>query len=376
MMSPLFEPITIRRTTLANRFVMPAMQRGHCIDGAPTEALADYYRRRVEGGIALVIGESCAVDHVSATIQPTSGRMNAATKSAWGDCVDAVRGAGGHMLIQLWHEGALRVAPDDWTLSPSGRAHAARANGRAATTAELGEIRDAFVAAARDAADIGAAGIEIHACHGYMLDQFLWRETNDRGDGYGGDDIRQRARLPAEIAAGVRSECGEDFLISFRFSQWKEVNYGARIAADPVELEALVTMMRDAGADMIHASARRFWEAEWPGDPRGIAGWTRALSGLPTIAVGSVGLDIDVMSQLIDGGEGNVRAEESIAALEERMRAGEFDLVAVGRAVIGDPDWVNKVRERRFGEIRGFERADLGALSWNLDIVHEAHGVQ
>jgi 2,4-dienoyl-CoA reductase-like NADH-dependent reductase (Old Yellow Enzyme family) len=375
MTSPLFEPITIRGVTLRNRFVMPAMQRGHCIEGAPTDALVDYYRRRVEGGIALVIGESCAVDHVSATIQPTSGRMNGSTKAAWGKCVDAVRGAGGQMLIQLWHEGALRVAPDDWTLSPSGRAHAARANGRAATTEELHEICDAFVAAACDAQAIGAAGIEIHACHGYMLDQFLWRETNDRGDGYGGDDIRHRARLPAEIARGVRAACGEDFLISFRFSQWKEVNYAARIAADPPELEALVTLMRDAGVDMIHASTRRFWEPEWPGDPRGLAGWVRALSGLPTIAVGSVGIDIDVMSQLIDGGEGQSQAEESTAALEQRMRAGEFDLVAVGRAVIGDPDWVNKVRDRRFGEIRGFQRSDLGALSWNLDIVHEAHGV-
>lgn len=375
MTSPLFTPLTIRGVTLANRFVMPAMQRGHCVDGAPTEALADYYRRRAEGGVALVIGESCAVDHVSATNQPTSARMNAATKAGWARCVDAVRGAGGQMLIQLWHEGALRVGADDVTISPSGRAHAARANGRAASTAEIHELRDAFVAAARDAADIGAAGIEIHACHGYMLDQFLWRETNDRGDGYGGDDIRDRARLPAEIAAGVRAECGEDFLISFRFSQWKEVDYAARIAADPAELEALVTLMRDAGADMIHASARRFWEPEWPGDPRGIAGWTRALSGLPTIAVGSVGLDIDVMTQFIEGGEGASRPLESIEALEQRMAAGEFDLVAVGRAVIGDPDWVNKVRDRRYGDIRPFERADLGALSWNLDIVHEAHGV-
>jgi 2,4-dienoyl-CoA reductase-like NADH-dependent reductase (Old Yellow Enzyme family) len=375
MASPLFTPLTIRGVTLANRFVMPAMQRGHCVDGAPTPDLAEYYRRRVEGGVALVIGESCAVDHVSATNQPTSARMNASTRAGWKSCVDAVRDAGGHMLIQLWHEGALRVAPDDSTLSPSGRAHAAKANGRAATTTEIHELRDAFIAAARDAAEIGAAGIEIHACHGYMLDQFLWRETNDRGDGYGGDDIRDRARLPAEIAAGVRAACGEDFLISFRFSQWKEVNYDARIAADPAELEALVTLMRDSGVDMIHASARRFWEPEWPGDPRGLAGWVRALSGLPTIAVGSVGLDIDVMSQLIGGGEGNSRAIESIEALEQRMAAGEFDMVAVGRAVIGDPDWVKKVHDRRFGDIRAFQRADLGALSWNLDIVHEAHGV-
>jgi 2,4-dienoyl-CoA reductase-like NADH-dependent reductase (Old Yellow Enzyme family) len=280
------------------------------------------------------------------------------------------------MFIQLWHEGAMRVAPDDQTLSPSGRAHAGRVNGRSATRSELDAIRDGFVASARMAASIGACGVEVHACHGYMLDQFLWRATNDRDDGYGGDDICERARLPAEIVAGIRAECGENFLISFRFSQWKEVDYTARIAADPAELTALVGLLKSAGADMIHASTRRFWEPEWPGDPRGLAGWVRALSGLPVIAVGSVGINTDIMSLLIDGTEGEVRASQSLAELERRMAAGEFDLVAVGRSLIGDPDWVNKVRDGRFAEIRPFRRADLGALSWNLDIVHEAHGVQ
>ena len=376
MDSPLFTPLQLKGVTLRNRFVMPAMQRGQCVDGSPTAELAAYYRRRVEGGTALIIGESCAIDHPSATAQPTSAWMNRATLSGWARCVDAVREAGGEMLVQLWHEGAMRVAPDDQTLSPSGRAHAGRVNGRAATRSELDAIRDGFVASARMAASIGACGVEVHACHGYMLDQFLWRATNDRDDGYGGDDICERARLPAEIVAGIRAACGENFLISFRFSQWKEVDYTARIAADPAELAALVGLLKSAGADMIHASTRRFWEPEWPGDPRGLAGWVRALSGLPVIAVGSVGINTDIMSLLIDGTEGEVRASQSLAELERRMAAGEFDLVAVGRSLIGDPDWVYKVRDGRFDEIRPFRRADLGSLSWNLDIVNEAHGVR
>lgn len=375
MISHLFSPLSLKPgVTLANRFVMPAMQRGYCVNGAPTAELAEYYRRRVEGGVAMVIGESCAIDHRSATAQPMAARINRHTLPAWRACVEAVREAGGHMLIQLWHEGALRIADDDWTLSPSGLAHANRRNGRAATLDELRSIRDAYVAAARDAADIGATGVEVHAAHGYFLDQCLWADTNLRADGYGGQDIRARGRLPAEIIAGIREACGADFLIALRLSQWKEVDYEAKIAADPEALAALLDLLRSAGVDLIHASTRRFWLPEWPNDPRGLAGWVRALSGIPVIAVGSVGLDTDVMTSLRDGAESRLRVAESLAVLETKMAAGELDLVAVGRSLIADPDWVNKVREGRLQDIRPFRKTDLGQLSWNSDIVDEALG--
>lgn len=375
MTSQLFSPLALKPgVTLANRFVMPAMQRGYCIDGAPTSELSAYYRRRVEGGVAMVIGESCAIDHPSATAQPTAARLDRGTLPAWRACVDAVRGAGGHMLIQLWHEGALRIADDDWTLSPSGLAHATRRNGRAATLDELRSIRDAYVAAARDAADIGATGVEVHAAHGYFLDQCLWAETNLRSDGYGGEDIRARGRLAAEIIAGIRATCGADFLISLRLSQWKEVDFAAKIAPDPASLAALLDLLKSAGVDLIHASTRRFWLPEWPDDPRGLAGWVRTLSGLRVITVGSVGLDTDVMTSLRDGAESRLRVAESIAALDSRLAAGEIDLVAVGRSLIADPDWVNKVREDRFQDIRPFRKTDLGQLSWNSDIVDDALG--
>jgi 2,4-dienoyl-CoA reductase-like NADH-dependent reductase (Old Yellow Enzyme family) len=68
------------------------------------------------------------------------------------------------------------------------------------------------------AQQIGADGVEIHACHGYLLDLFLWAGSNRRTDGYGGDDIRERVRFAAEIVAAVRRAVGPDFVISFRFS--------------------------------------------------------------------------------------------------------------------------------------------------------------
>jgi 2,4-dienoyl-CoA reductase-like NADH-dependent reductase (Old Yellow Enzyme family) len=369
--SPLFTPFRLGELELANRFVMPAMQRGMCEHGRPKPELAAYYARRAEGGVPLIIGESSAVDHPSATAQPNSSWLTPATADAWARCVGAVRNAGGQMLLQLWHEGAVRN--DGEALSPSGRVHPGKENGRAMTLEEMKAIGEGFVRSACIARDIGAAGVEVHCAHGYLLDQFLWHGSNVREDGYGGPDIADRVRFPAEIVSAIRHECGQDFLISLRFSQWKEVDYGARVAADPGELERMVTILREAGVDVLHCSTRRFWEAEWAGDGKNLAGWVKALSGLPTITVGSVGLDTDVMTTFIEGADPGSRIPEAVADLEARLVAGEFDLVAAGRALIGDPDFVKKLAQGDFAAIKTFARADLGTLEWDTSIVEEAH---
>lgn len=377
-LAPMFEPLTIRHMTLANRFVMPGMQRSWCRDGRPTLQLAEYYRRRVEGGAALVITEACAVDHPTATQVPHYGWISERTKDAWKLCADAVAGAGGHFFLQLWHEGAIRSEGGDGplaahpTLSPSGLAYAGKPAGRPATIDELAEIRDAFVRGAVLAGEIGASGVEVHACHGYLLDQFLWKATNRRGDGYGGDVIDDRVRFPAEIVAGIRAAVGDDLVISLRFSQWKEVDYGARVAETPSELGTMLRVLRAAGVDLFHASARRFWTPEWPGSDLGLAGWTKRLTDAPVAAVGSVGLDIDVMDNLL-GAEAHATGEGSFREMARRFRRGEFDLMSVGRGMIGDPDWVNKVRAGAIDEIRPFSRRDVvGELGSVPDVVAEA----
>ncbi|HWW63381.1 MAG TPA: 12-oxophytodienoate reductase [Sphingomonadaceae bacterium] len=376
---PLFAPLTLGGITLPNRFVLPGMQRGWCVDGAPSARLVAYYRRRVEGGVGLVISESVAVDHPSATQTEMFARLIPDTLAAWRSCVSAVKEAGGHMLLQLWHEGAIRKEGGDgpWarypTLSPSGLAHGARANGRAATIEELGAIRDAFVRSARLAQEAGADGVEVHGAHGYLLDQFLWAVTNRRDDGYGGDEMRDRVRLPAEIVAGIRAACGPDFVISFRFSQWKEADFGARIAQDTAELGIMLAALRAAGATVLHASTRRFWEAEWPGSDLNLAGWARKLSGLPAITVGSVGLSADVMESLF-GEEVSGQVEAGVRELTRRFAGQEFDLVSIGRSLIADPDWVKKIRAGDFDAVRIFARSDLALPDADMGIVAEAHG--
>ena len=107
-LSPLYTPFQLGRLTLPNRFVLPGMQRQWCEDGVPLPKLGEYYRRCVEGGVGLVITESCAVDHTSSTQVPFFTRIIPATQDAWAGIVGEVKSAGGLMLMQLWHEGAIR----------------------------------------------------------------------------------------------------------------------------------------------------------------------------------------------------------------------------------------------------------------------------
>jgi 2,4-dienoyl-CoA reductase-like NADH-dependent reductase (Old Yellow Enzyme family) len=362
-LAPLLQPLDIRRMHLKSRFVMPGMQRMWCVEGAPDHRLREYYRRRIIGGAALVISESCAINHPSATKDPTFAQISPVTKKAWRAVIDTVHEAGGCIFLQLWHQGAVNYGgdaernPDFVALSPSGFSHPGEVFGRAATVAELHSIRDAFVQGAIDAQEIGADGIELHSCHGFLLDQFLWPRTNVRTDQYGGPAIADRAAFPAEVAAAVRQAVGPDLVISMRISQWKESDYDAKIVETPGELGQLIPLLRSAGVDIFHVSTRRFWSPEWDGSDLGLAGWVKSCTDAAVIAVGSIGLDIDVMATLT-GEEAQPTGASRIDELVRRFRRGDFDLVSVGRSQIGDPDWVAKMRDGRIPDIRAFRRDD------------------
>ncbi|MGH3253635.1 MAG: 12-oxophytodienoate reductase [Trebonia sp.] len=368
--TPLLQPLRIRGLQLRNRFVMPGMQRYWCVDGAPDHRLREYYRRRVLGGASLVVSESCAIDHPSATRNPTFARISPDTREAWRACVAGVHEAGGAMFLQLWHQGAVNYGGDAESnpafvaVSPSGLSHPGESFGRAATEADLNGLKRAFVQGALDAAEIGADGVELHCAHGFLLDQFLWPGTNQRTDRYGGPAITDRATFVAEVAEAVREATGPDFVISVRISQWKESDYDAKIVEEPDQLGQLVAMLRSAGADIFHVSTRRFWTPEWDGSDLGLAGWVKSFTDAPVIAVGSVGLDIDVMATL-DGQEARPTGARRIDELMRRFRRGDFDLVSVGRSQIGDPEWVAKMADHRVPAIRGF-RVDDTALSQDV----------
>lgn len=128
----------------------------------------------------------------------------------------------------------------------------------------------------------------------------------------------------------------------------------------PEQLEAFLKPLSEAGVDIFHCSTRRFWEPEFEGSDLNLAGWTRKLTGKPTITVGSVGLDGEFLQFMVKTDK--VAAPASIENLLERLNKEEFDLVAVGRALLVDPDWAVKVREGREQDILPFSRDALTSL--------------
>jgi 2,4-dienoyl-CoA reductase-like NADH-dependent reductase (Old Yellow Enzyme family) len=113
---------------------------------------------------------------------------------------------------------------------------------------------------------------------------------------------------------------------------------------------------------MFHASTRRFWEPEFVGSGLGFAGWVKRLAGVPVIVVGSVGLDVDVMASLA-GQDASSSNLAWLGELRARFDAGEFDLVAVGRAVLADAEWVSKIRTGKFDTLKPFTKEALAFLS-------------
>lgn len=362
----LFTPLTIRGLTLRNRFVMPGMQRGFMDDGAPTRKMIEYLRRCAAGGAGLLVSESTSPPHPSAYWQPIMGRMESATLGAWAQVIDAVRSEGAAFLMQLWHPGAMRKVAAGHplaqtpALSPSGLIQAGRPHGRALTRGELEDLKAAYVWAAEHAQALGANGIEVHSAHGYLLDQFLWAETNQREDEYGGRTLAERARFAAEIVAAIRQATGDSFVISLRFSQFKEVDYNAAIAPDPEALGGLLTRLRAAGVDLFNVSSRRCFKPEWPTSRHPeytLAEWTRALTDAPVMTCGSVGLNVEMFANLFDDAEpSELSVERDLADLAGRVRRGTLDLVGVGRMHIANPTFVNTVRAGRFAQLALFNK--------------------
>lgn len=366
--APLFEHVTLGSLALRNRLVMAPMTRACSPGGVPDANVAAYYRRRAEGGIGLIITEGTWIGHPSASNDPNVPDFHGeAALAGWREVCRQVHQAGSKIVPQLWHVGAAaksevaeiyedRLADETERLGPSGLVKADLAGGRAMTTSEIEAIIEAYADAAANAQALGFDGVEIHGAHGYLVDQFFWHETNARADDFGGD-IVARTRFAAEIVRRIRSRTKPDFPIILRFSQWKMQDYGARAWPTPDDLAAFLRPLVDAGVDIFHCSQRRYWEAEFPGSDLNLAGWTRKLSGKPTITVGSVTLSAEMIATLMDGAKASIRP---IDDLVERVGHHEFDLVAIGRALITNPDWPLRVAA---GDARSLNPFSVGALA-------------
>ena len=366
LVDTLFRPVDLGKLSLKNRIAMAPMTRAFSPGNVPNDLVVAYYRRRAEGGVGLIITEGTFVDHKAASGYPNvPAFFGKDALAGWKKVVDAVHEAGGKIAPQLWHVGAIRrpgINPGGDTpgYSPSGMAVPGKVTGHAMTQQDIDDVVAAFARAAADAKAIGFDAIELHGAHGYLIDQFFWDGTNQRADAYGGD-LANRSRFALEIVRAVRAAVGEDFPIIFRFSQWKQQDYSARLCETPDALGAFLTPLAEAGVDIFHCSTRRFWEPEFEGSDLNLAGWARKLTGKPSITVGSVGLNADFLPE--DGTADFKGAEPaSIDNLLERAERDEFDLVAVGRALIANPDWANQVAAGEMDKLTAFEKKMLMQL--------------
>ncbi|MGF7036349.1 2,4-dienoyl-CoA reductase-like NADH-dependent reductase (Old Yellow Enzyme family) [Paenibacillus mucilaginosus] len=336
----LFRPFAFGNVTLSSRIVMAPMTRQYSPDGVPGPNVVDYYRRRAENEVGLIVTEGTVVPHPDASNQANIPHFyGEAALNGWAKVVAAVHEAGGRIIPQLWHMGA-------------------KGNVGEYTEAEVAAIVEAFAQAASEAKRIGFDGIELHGAHGYLIDQFFWEQTNPRTDRYGGDLVK-RTRFAVEVIEACRRAVGPEFPIVLRISQWKPTDYSAKLAGTPALLEQFLAPLSAAGVDVFHCSTRRFWEPEFEGSELNLAGWTKKLTGKPTITVGSVGLDGDFTNLFTNGeGAGNAKVD----GLIERLEREEFDLVAVGRALLVDPAWASKLRDGRTDELTPFTPEALKTL--------------
>lgn len=378
---PLFQPLKVRGLSLANRIVMAPMTRNFSPGGVPGEDVAAYYRRRAEGGTGLLITEGVGIDHPAALGDAGLGESNlphlygAEALAGWKRVVAAVHRAGGKIVPQLWHQGVMRDPgtgphPQAPSLRPSGlwgpvsRARSLapdyvqrmQAPTQPMSESDIQDVIDAYGRSARHARELGFDGIAVHGAHGYLIDTFLWAETNQRTDAWGGDR-RARTRFAAEVVRAIRREAGEAMPIFFRFSQWKQQDFMARLASTPQELEEVLGPIADAGVDVFDGSVRYFDRAEFEGSPLNLSGWARKITGKLAMAIGGIGLDRGFYDSKRDGRAGGA---DNIRLLMARFARGEFDLIAVGRALLSEPAWAHKLR--RGDELPAFDEARLKEL--------------
>ncbi|WP_226577568.1 NADH:flavin oxidoreductase [Halobacillus litoralis] len=357
---PLFESFLSDKLSLPNRTVMAPMTRGFSPGNVPNEDVAAYYRRRAENEVGLIITEGTGIDHpasVSGANIPVFHGEKAL--NGWANVVKEVHDAGGKIAPQLWHVGMTRSKGDlpneeAWPVGPSGLSLDGEKINEPLSTEEVEALVESYAKAAADAKRLGFDAIEIHGAHGYLIDQFFWENTNKRTDRYGGDFVK-RTQFAVEIVEACRREVGEDFPIIFRFSQWKMNDFKAKLVNTPDELERFLQPLVEAGVDIFHCSTRRFWEPEFEGSDLNLAGWTKKLSGKPVISVGSVGLD-GVFTNFSAAGT------TSLDGLVEKLDREEFDLVAIGRSLLMDPEWVKKVHDGRADDLLAFDKEALQKL--------------
>ena len=354
----LFEPYKLKNLNLRNRVVMAPMTRNQSPGGIPTNEVAAYYSRRAKAEVGLIITEGIEVSHEASSAYPNVPRLD--TKEAregWKRVVNGIKENGGSVIAQLWHCGGFRKLgmqpnPEVPGHTASGLVKPGKKVAHEMTLEDIKQTINAYASDAKYCEEIGFDGVEIHGAHGYLIDNFFWEGTNIRDDSYGGS-IEKRSQFVSEIIQAVRSNISQEFIVGLRFSQWKQHDFEAKLAHSTDDLKKVLLSPVESGLDYLHSSMRRFWESEFEGSEENLAYWTKKISNIPTIGVGSVGLDSDFIDMTAPS------KPASIDKAIDDISKEKYDLLAVGRALLSDHEWVLKMKEGRLKDVIPYSKEAL-----------------
>jgi len=346
----LFAPGKIGKCSIRNRVVMPPMATNlGSAFGEVTPELLAYYRRRAQGGVGLIIVENAQVDmfqgrSLTAQIAVDSDKFLPGLRAL----AEVIHAEGAKTFLQIQHggrqctpsttDGLQPVAPSPVPCKFLG------VMPRALTREEIHELVEKFAQAALRAKLAGFDGVEVHAAHGYLLNEFLSPYTNKRDDEYGGS-FENRLRFLLEILARIRELVGEDFVVGVRLSVEEFVPGGLTLA----ESQEIARVLEASGVDYISASCGIYESVSTIIEPMNFAeGWRAHLArgikevvSCPVIAVGVI------------------RHPE---VAERILAEGHADFVAIGRGLIADPDWVKKAAWGREREINHCISCNVGCI--------------
>ncbi len=342
----LFSPIQIGHLTVKNRLLMPAMSINFGVDreGCVTDQLTAYLQARAEGGVGMMLVGGGGIHPSGLELPDLPALWDDGCIPALSTMVDRMRPYNVCFGMQLMHGG--RQSYHDQKVAPSPIPAPAVVKGtpHPLTKDEIIELVDAFAASALRCKKAGFDFVEIHGAHGYLINQFLSPNANQRTDAYGGT-FENRARFYLEVLEAIKSRCGKDFTV------------GARINADdyieggwtPEDANRLVPMLEKAGADYLHVSAGVYGSRELTipsmyvkqGCFIHLAEAVKSVATVPVVAVGRI--------------KDPTLAEEVIAQ-------GKADMVAMGRSLLADPELPRKALENRLDEVRPCIGCCLGCI--------------
>ncbi len=334
----LWSPVTLGTLVLRHRLVMAAMGSAFpAADGTVTDRLVRYLARRAEGGVALVTTEATAVDASGAPFPGVLRADDDVQLPGLRRLAQAVHAAGAPISMQLYHAGRQmsRRMSGRQPLAPSAiPCPLVREMPRALDAGEIPPLIERFADGAARAQAAGFDAVEVHGAHGYLVHQFLTPLANQRTDAWGGD-LRGRARFALEVVRRIRARVGPAFPILFKLSAEDRLPGG-------LGLDDTLTVGRwleEAGVDALIVSAGTYGSFEWIVQPLAmpqacLRAYAARFSAALTIAIVAVGRVTDP------------------ATAEDIVARGDATLVAMGRALLADPDLPAKARAGRGDAVR------------------------